>query len=85
MPCVLSAAGEGKLLSTDYFTIRDLTTTGDAFDGASEADQALLRVLLELVRILCEKNAFGQDSPVEVTLTITRVPRVGSAQKTQQR
>jgi chorismate mutase len=69
----------------DYFTIRDLTATGDAFTAERENDQALLRPLLELVRVLCEKNAFGQDSPVEVTLTITRVPRVGGAQKTQQR
>jgi hypothetical protein len=68
----------------DYFTIRDVTATGAAFDAESEDDQALLRPLLELVRVLCEKNAFGQDSPVEVTLTITRVPRVGRAQKPQQ-
>jgi hypothetical protein len=61
----------------DYFTIRDLTTTADAFDTGSEADQALLRPLLELVRVLCEKNAFGKDSPVQVTLTITRLPQAG--------
>ncbi len=59
----------------DYFTIRDVTTTTDAFDIRSEADQALLGPLLELVRALCDKNAFGQDSPVEVTLTITRLPQ----------
>jgi chorismate mutase len=68
----------------DYFTIRDVTATGTAFAAESEDDQALLRPLLELVRVLCEKNAFGQESPVEVTLTITRLPRVGSAQKTRQ-
>jgi hypothetical protein len=65
----------------DNFTIRDLTATGDAFTAESENDQVLLRPLLELVRVLCEKNAFGQDSPVEVTLTITRVPRGGGAQR----
>jgi hypothetical protein len=63
-------------MSADYFTIRDLITTGEAFDAESESDQALLRPLLELVRALCEKNAFSEDSPVEVTLTITRVPRL---------
>jgi hypothetical protein len=68
----------------DYFTIRDLTTTGAAFNAKSDADQALLRPLLELVRVLCEKNAFGQDSPVEVTLTITRLPP-GSGANTNQR
>jgi hypothetical protein len=69
----------------DYFTIRDVTTTGAAFDAESDADQALLRPLLELVRVLCEKNAFSEDSPVAVTLTITRLPRGGGAQKTRQR
>jgi chorismate mutase len=69
----------------DYFTIRDLTSTGDAFTAESEGDQALLRPLLELVQVLCEKNAFGQESPVEVTLTITRVPWVNGANNTQQR
>jgi hypothetical protein len=64
----------------DYFTIRDLTATGDGFTVESEDDQALLQPLLEIVRVLCEKNAFGEDSPVEVTLTITRVPR-GSGQR----
>jgi hypothetical protein len=63
----------------DYFTIRDLIATGEAIDAESENDQALLQPLLELVRVLCEKNAFGEDSPVEVTLTITRVPHAGSA------
>jgi hypothetical protein len=61
----------------DHFRIRDLTTTGEVFD--TEGDQALLRPLLEVVRVLCQKNAFSQDSPVEVTLTITRLPR-GSGQ-----
>jgi hypothetical protein len=76
---------KAEITMNDYFTIRDLTTTGAAFDRESEHDQALLRPLLELVRVLCEKNAFSADSPVEVTLTITRLPRSGSAQKTQQR
>jgi hypothetical protein len=72
-------------MSADYFTIRDLTATGDAFDGKSENDKAILRPLLELVRVLCEKNAFSEDSPVEVTLKITRLPQVGGRNKTQRR
>jgi hypothetical protein len=69
----------------DSFIIRDLTTAGAAFDGGSDEAQALLRPLLALVAVLCEQNAFGQDSAVEVTLTITRVPRLRSAPKPQQR
>jgi hypothetical protein len=68
----------------DYFTIRDLASPGEVFDAESKGDQAILRPLLELVRALCEKNAFSQDYPVEVTLTITRVPRVGGTQKTRE-
>jgi chorismate mutase len=63
----------------DYFSLRDLTANGEVFNAQSEDNEAILRPLLELVRVLCEKNAFGEDSPVEVTLTITRVPRAGSA------
>jgi hypothetical protein len=69
----------------DYFTIRDLITTGEAIDAESENDQALLQPLLELVRVLCEKNAFNKDYPVEVTLTITRVPQAGGAHTTHRR
>jgi hypothetical protein len=69
----------------DDFTIRDLTATGEAFDVESEDNAAILRPLLELVRALCEKNAFSEDYPVEVTLTIIRVPQAGGAHTTHRR
>jgi hypothetical protein len=67
----------------DHFTIRDLTATGEVFAAQSEDNKAILRPLLELVRVLCEKNAFSEDSPVEVTLSITRLPRISGAKKKQ--
>jgi hypothetical protein len=69
-------------MSAAYFKIRNLTTTGEVFDAKSDDEQAVLRPQLELVHILCEKNALGQDSPVEVTLKITRLPQVGGEHKT---
>ncbi len=61
----------------DYFRIRDLTATGNAFSAEIEDDQALLRPLLEVVHVLCERNSFSEDSPVQVTITITRLPQPG--------
>ena len=69
----------------EYIKIRDLISKGEVFDTQSEDNEAILRPLLELVRALCEKNAFSENSPVEVTLTITRLPQVGDRQLTQRR
>jgi hypothetical protein len=65
----------------DYVKIRDVRTTGNAFNPDSPAYQALLRPLLELVKALYEERGFGQDITVEVTFKITPGFRTGKLER----
>jgi hypothetical protein len=55
----------------DYIKIRPLTIKGNAFATENEADHAMLRPLLELVRTVFAETAGGQDTTVEVILKVT--------------